>query len=163
MAKETKQCYVCKQQFRKNELVDYASPRAKILHSYCKKCLEEKKAKDSFSDAVCYIFGIKMPGPRIWTERKRLIDTYGYSDQTIVDCLNYLYNVKKMKKLTESICLVTPVTIHEMLEYEKQKSFEITYMAKAFETETVEHFVPTPKRKKQVQKIEYDPDEWLDD
>ena len=104
-----------------------------------------------------------MPGPRIWTERKRLIDTYGYSDQTIIDCLNYLYKVKKMKKLAESLCLVTPTTIHEMFEYKKQQSFEANYLAIAMQTEQNEYIIPTPKRKKQINKVEYNPDEWLDD
>lgn len=163
MPGDTRVCFSCKESFLKNDMVQYASARAKQLHWYCKKCHQEKIAKDNFIDAVCKIFGIKMPGARIWAERKRLIDTYGYSDQTIVDCLDYLYNIKKTKKLAESLCLVTPVTVHEMLEYKKQKSFEIAYMAKAFETEMVEHIIPTPKRKKQIKKIEYDPDEWLDD
>ena len=163
MPGDTRVCFSCKESFLKNDMVQYASVRAKQLHWYCKKCHQEKIAKDNFTDAVCKIFGIKMPGARIWTDRKRLIDTYGYSDQTIVDCLDYLYNIKKVKKLAESLCLITPVTVHEMLEYKKQKSFEIVYMAKAFETEMVEHIIPTPKRKKQIKKIEYDPDEWLDD
>jgi hypothetical protein len=104
-----------------------------------------------------------MPGPRIWTERKRLIDTYGYTDQTIIDCLDYLYNVKKLKKLAESLCLVKPTTVNEMLQYKKRKAFEATQLGLAMQTETNEYIVPTPKKKKQIKKIEYNPDEWLDD
>ena len=159
----TRVCFQCKQPFLKEDMVQYASLRAKQQHWYCKACYEEKVAKDNFTDAVCKIFGIKMPGPRIWTERKRLIDTYAYTDQTIIDCLNYLYNIKKMKKLAESLCLVTPTTIHEMLEYQRQKSFEATYLAVAIQAEQKEYIIPTPKKKKQLEKIEYDPDEWLDD
>lgn len=104
-----------------------------------------------------------MPGPRIWTERKRLIDTYGYTDQTIVDCLDYLYNVKKMKKLAESLCLVTPTTVHEMLMYKKQKIAEAQQLSLALKTEQKEYVVPTPKRKRQKQKTIYNPDDWLED
>lgn len=162
MPGKTRVCFKCKESFLIDDMVSYASARAKQSHWYCKKCYEEKLKKDEFSDAVCKIFGIKMPGPRIWTERKRLIDTYGYTDQTIVDCLNYLYNIKKMKKLAESLCLVTPTTIHEMLEYQRQKAFEATYLAVAIQAEQNEYVVPIQKKKKKA-KIEYDPDEWLDD
>lgn len=163
MPGDTRVCIKCKQSFLKDDMVQYASTRAKQLHWYCKACHKEKISQDNFTDAVCKIFGIKMPGPRIWTERKRLIETYGYTDQTIIDCLNYLYNIKKMKKLSESLCLITPVTVHEMFEYQKQKSFEANYLAIAMQEEQKEYIIPTPKRKKSVKKIEYDPDEWLDD
>ena len=163
MPGNTRVCFNCKESFLKDDMIQYASTRAKQTHWYCPKCYKEKIERDNFTDIVCKIFGIKAPGPRIWKERKRLIDTYGYTDQTIIDCLDYLYNIKKMKKLSESLCLITPSTIQEMFNYKKQKSFEITYMTKAFETEMVEHIIPTPKRKKQIKKIEYDPDEWLDD
>ena len=163
MPGDTRVCFTCKEYFLMNDMVHYASARAKQLHWYCKKCYQEKLLKDNFTDAVCKIFGIKAPGPRIWTERKRLIDTYGYSDQTIIDCLDYLYNIKKKKKLAESLCLITPITVQEMLKYKKQKTFEAKSIANAFNTEMEEHIIPTPKRKKQIQKVEYNPDEWLDD
>lgn len=159
----TRKCVTCNQFFLKDDMVQYASTRAKKLQWYCKSCYEKKIEQDKFTDAVCKIFGIKMPGPVIWRDRKKLIDTYGYTDQTIIDCLDYVYNVKKMKKTSESLVLITPAHIHEMLEYKKQKSFEITHMTKAFETEMIEHIIPTPKRKKQIKKVEYDPEEWLDD
>lgn len=163
MPGKTRVCFKCKESFLKDDMIEYASARAKQLHWYCKKCYNEKLEREAFSDAVCYIFGIKTPGPRIWTERKRLIDTYGYSDQTIIDCLDYLYNVKKLKKLAESLCLVTPITIQEMFKYKKQKSFEANSLAMATQTEQKEYIIPTPKRKKQIYKVEYNPDEWLDD
>ena len=120
----TKQCYECKQQFRREELVDYASPKAKITHSYCRACLEKKQARDNFSAKVSEIFGIKSPGPRIWTERKRLFETYGYTDDTIIDCLDYLYKVEKYKKFVESIALVTPTTVERAQRYKKKKEQE---------------------------------------
>lgn len=132
MARTTKQCHTCKEQFLKSDLVDYASPHATVAYSYCPKCLAEKKARDVFSATVCNIFGLKAPGPRIWTERKRIIDTYGYSDQTIIDCLKYLYEIKGMKKLSESLCLITPVNIEKMLKYKKRQDFEATKISSAF-------------------------------
>ena len=159
----TKQCYSCKQVFRREELVDYASPRAKNLQSYCPKCLKEKQEKDKFTDAVCFIFGIKMPGGRIWRDRRNLIDQYGYTDQTIIDCLDYLYNVKKMKKLSESLYLINPPIVNEMLQYKKQQAVEAQKLASAMQQKEKEFIVPVQKKKKQIKKVEYDPDEWLDD
>ena len=118
--KLTKQCYGCKQQFRKTELIDYASPAAKIPHSYCPKCLAEKQERERFADKVCSIFGIKSPGPRIWTERKRLHETFGYTDDTIIDCLDYIYNVERHKNCIESLFLVQPYMIDRMMEYKRQ-------------------------------------------
>lgn len=119
--KVTKQCYGCKQQFRKTELIDYASPAAKIPHSYCPKCLKEKQERERFADKVCNIFGIKSPGPRIWTERKRIKDQYGYTDNVIIDCLDYIYNVEKHKGYAESLYLVTPPMVEKMRAYQKQR------------------------------------------
>ena len=164
MQKLTRVCFQCKQSFLKDEMHEYASARAKQLHWYCEKCYQEKIARENFSDVVCKIFGIKMPGPRIWTERKRLIDTYGYTDQTIIDCLNYLYNIKHTKKLAESLYLVNPTNVEEMLSYKRAKSFEAAILAKAMQTETKEYIVPTQKKKNDNKNIiEYDLDEWLDD
>lgn len=113
----TKTCYGCKEKFRKEELIEYASAAATIPHWYCSKCLKEKQDREHFSDKVCQIFGIKSPGPRIWTERKRLKETYGYTDDTIIDCLDYIYNVRHYKKLSESLSLITPKMVYAMKAY----------------------------------------------
>lgn len=155
----TKQCHSCKKQFKYSDLIDYASPGAKTMYSYCKDCLKEKQDRDAFSMKVCQIFGIKSPGPQIWTERKRLRDTYGYTDQTIIDCLDYIYGVEKKKKLTESLVLVKPSTIERMMKYKKQKSAGIVQSLK---TEMIEHIVPI-KENTTSKKNEWNPDDWLDD
>lgn len=159
---DTKKCYECKNIFRKTELVDYASPRAKILHSYCPKCLKEKQSRDNFSDKVCFIFGLKNPGPRIWAERKRLQATYGYSDEILIDCLEYIYKVKNFKKFAESLCLISPSMVDEMMQYKRNKTHEGLKLVQAMQTETTEYIAPVEKSKKK-NKVEYNPDDWLDD
>lgn len=163
----TRVCFQCKQSFLKEDMIQYASLRAKQQHWYCKKCYEEKIAKDNFTDAVCKIFGIKMPGARIWADRERLINKYGYTDKLIVECLDYLYNVKNMKKISESLYLINPLTVEELMKYKRNKEFEARYLANAMQEmeseKQKEYIIPTPKKKKQMKKIEYDPDEWLDD
>lgn len=117
----TRTCYGCKEKFRKDELIEYASDAATIAHWYCPKCLREKQEREMFSNTVCQIFGLKAPGPRIWRERKRLQDTYGYTDGVIVDCLDYIYNVKHLKKLSESLILVTPSMVSEMKRWKSSE------------------------------------------
>lgn len=156
--KATKKCFKCKQEFRREELIDYAAPGTISMHSYCCNCLEEKHAQERFAAKVCQIFGIKTPGPRIYAERKRLRDRYGYTDDTIVDCLDYIKNVKKKKMVSESIYLVTPTIIEEMMAYKSALSNQIV---RAIATEMHEYVTPIiePTEKK---KEKLNPDDWLD-
>lgn len=129
--KPTKMCHGCREQFRREELIDYASPGSVTMYSYCPKCLKEKQDREKFSDKVCSIFGIKSPGPRIWTERKRLQDKYGYTDDVIVHCLDYIYNVEKKKKYTESLCLVTPPMVEKAQRWQKTEETKANLLAQA--------------------------------
>lgn len=154
----TKQCYGCKQQFRKSELIDYVSPVAKIPHPYCPKCLAEKQERERFSDKVCSIFGIKSPGPRIWTERKRVKEQYGYTDDTIIDCLEYIYNVEHHKGYAESIYLVAPPMVEKMRAYKKQ----VENVVVSPQNKITEYVVPV--RESVAKKPELlNPDDFLDD
>lgn len=159
--KLTKKCYGCKQDFRREELVDYASPAAKTMQSYCPKCLAEKQARERFASKVCEIFGLKKPSPRIWADRKRLIDTYGYTDDILIDCLHYLYEVEKVAKLSESLCLIKPSTVERMVQYKKQQEYQSYKIVNAINTNYKEYMVPVEKKKERVNA--WDPDEWLDD
>lgn len=162
MSKDTLICYMCKETFLKTEMVQYCSNKAKIAHWYCLKCLEEKQAKEKFSDQVCKIFGLKGPGPRIWTERKRLIDKYGYTDQILIDCLDYIYNVEHKKKLSESLYLINPTMVDKMMRYKRQKNEVGTSLVQAMKTEIREYVVPIrPPKERKKEKL--NPDDFLDD
>lgn len=157
-----KKCYGCKQEFRSEELVYYASPLAKSGYNYCPKCLEEKMARERFSDKVCQIFGIKTPGPRIWTERKRIQEKYGYTDDVIADCLDYIYNVEHMEKLSESLFMVTPVTVERMKKYKKRKEYDAQQMINALQIKIQKYIVPI-KENTTNNKSTIDLSEWLED
>lgn len=151
--KFTRKCAGCKESFRKEELVEYFSLSGKSSLWYCKKCLEEKQARERFSNKVCEIFGIKAPGPRIWTERKRLMNTYGYTDDAIINCLDYIYNVQHKDKLSESLALVTPTSMMEMKIWKsKQKAQAESITAAIVNTENKEYIVPITERKKERKK-----------
>lgn len=127
--KLTRKCYGCKQEFRKSELIEYTGLMAQKGQWYCEKCLQEKLDREAFAMKVCQIFGLKSPGPVIWTQRKRLRDTYGYTDNLIIECLDYIYNVKYFRKLKESLGLITPKMVAEMKQYrsmEKARAGSIT-------------------------------------
>ena len=164
MAKETYKCYGCKQIFKSGDLVEYASSRAKKMQKYCPKCLQEKKDSDFFSDKICEIFGIKAPGPLIYTQRKRIKQEYGYTDKIIIDCLEYIYNVECKKKLSESLYFVKPEYVEKMLKYKQNKETEEHQIVNAigvFKTE--EHIVPIKEIENNKTSVYDNIDEWLND
>jgi len=153
----TRKCAGCKQDIRKDEMVQYFSPSGKTSAWYCKTCLAEKQARERFSNKVCEIFGIKAPGPRIWTERKRLRETYGYTDDSIVSCLDYIYNVLKKDKLTESLALVNPKSMAQTKSWKADKQARAGSIAAAIaNTETHEYVVPIQEKKKEKKEINLD-------
>lgn len=109
------------------------------------------------------IFGIKSPGPRIWKERQRIIDTYGYTDDTIIECLDYIYNVEKKKKYVESLCLVTPSMMEKMMRYKKQQDRQAWTVANAFAAadKIKVHIVPGKQKEEQLK--DWDPNDFLDE
>ena len=114
-------CYGCKESFLKDEVIAFYSNTGKTFHYYCKKCYEERAARNKFADEVCHIFGLRSPGARIWKERQQIQAQYGFTDDTIVDCLEYLYKIEKKRKYAETIRLVTPGAVERMLRYKNSR------------------------------------------
>ena len=108
-------CYGCKSKFPENDLIKY-STRGGTFYNYCSECYKEKKEKERFSEFVCSLFGLKLPGAKIYSQRKRLIEA-GYTDDTIIVTLDYLYNVCKTDKKIAGLGLVTPENISKAKEY----------------------------------------------
>ena len=158
----TKKCYECKQDFLKDSLVAYCSAAATTSHWYCPSCLQKKQERDRFSEKVCSIFGIKKPTPQIWTERKRLQNKYGYTDNVIIDCLEYIYHIKGYKVLKESLCLVTPTMIDEMMAYKRENMIKGSTFARAMEMNATEYIVPAQGIKENKHEL-LDPEDFLDD
>ena len=155
--KLTRQCSECKEEFRKTELVEYSSITGKTSKWYCPKCLAEKQSRERFSNKVCQIFGIKSPGPIIWTQRKRLQKEYGYTDDAIIDCLDYIYNVKKLKKLSETLVLIKPPLMEEMRQWKAKKAAEGSSLAASIaHTEMKEYVVPIRENTSTKEEISLD-------
>ena len=119
MPRTTLKCSVCKQDFLKEEIIRYTPEGRKTEYKLCKKCYEEKIAKERFAKTVCDIFGLKLPGKRVWGDRKDLIEKYGWTDDIICRTLLYLYEVKGVKKLSNSLVMVTPEAVYEMQQWER--------------------------------------------
>ena len=148
----TRKCKGCGEQIHKDEMIQYASATGKTLSWYCKPCYEEKLARERFINKVCKIFQLKSPGPVIWTQRKRLQQQYGYTDDTIVDCLEFLYEVQKKGTLIESLGLITPKTVAAMKVWKsKQRALGGRLIAALDNTEIKERIIneiPEPKSTK---------------
>ena len=153
----TRKCHGCGQDIHKDEMIQYSTVSGKTSYWFCKNCYEEKMARERFQIKVCQIFGIKSPGPLIWTQRKRLRDEYGYTDDAIVDCLDYIYNVEHMKKLKESLGLVNPRSMANMKAWRADKKARASSIAAAIaNTETKEYIVPIKENKKKKKEINLD-------
>ena len=133
--RKTLKCYVCGETFRREEMTSYASPGRKVSHYYCKKCYEEKLEKDDLMQEVGRIFGENFNWPRFWKDRNRLRDEYGYTDDTIADCLRFLYEVKNVKKLSASLALVTPTNVEEMMKYKRSGEWRRNMFEEAMNTQ----------------------------
>ena len=157
----TRKCCKCKQDFLKTSMIEIFSASGKTSNWYCQQCAEERHARENFSNKVCEIFGIKSPGPRIWTERQRLQTTFGYTDDTLVDCLDYIYNVEKKDKLAESLCLINPTIVDQMQRWKQSQEYEAHKIVSAYQMETQEYVVPIQENTTD-KKEEWNPDDWLD-
>ena len=155
--KLTRKCHGCGQNIHKDEMIQYSSLSGKTSYWYCKPCYEEKMARERFQLKVCQIFGIKSPGPRIWTERKRLMEAYGYTDDAIVDCLDYIYNVEPMNKLAESLALVNPRSMTNMKSWRAFRKAQASGIAASIaNTEMREYIAPVRENKTKKKEINLD-------
>lgn len=155
--KFTRKCHGCGQDIRKDEMIQYSSISGKSTYWYCQSCYEEKLAREKFQQKVCQIFGLESPGPLIWTQRKRLIDKYGYTDDAIVDCLDYIYHVKHMDKLKESLGLVGPRSMDEMKKWRAWKKAQASNIVAALvNTDVTKEAVPFNIEKNIKQEIDLD-------
>lgn len=161
--KLTRKCFGCKEEFNKNELVEYFTFSGKTSNWYCQKCLAEKQARERFSDKVCEIFGLKSPGPVIWTQRKRIQAQYGYTDETIIQCLEYMYKVEKRKILTENLYLVNPTNVEKALKYNSQQSYENAKLISAITNQQMQEYNVKIKENAGIKKVELNPDDFLND
>lgn len=87
-------CAYCGSQTVDKNSDDYARYNNKNYH---KICCEKQKEKDSFFHYVCFIMGLKSPGPRIYSLAAKYITEKNYTYKGMENTLYYIYEVKKHK------------------------------------------------------------------
>lgn len=135
MAKGFRNCCSCKQSFLVKNLISYKGM------NYCVDCLAEKKLREQFHSELCNIFNLEMPGPFIYARVKELTNNYGYTYDTILKCLHYAFDVKKMSRTTldgrPAIWVVNPSMVDEMLQYNRREGSHLTMAAIADKQQVV--------------------------
>ena len=152
-------CCSCKEKIPREEIIFYGSQENQM--KYCPTCYQEKRKREIFYDFVCELFGIRSPGPKIYSQRKRLKDSYGYSDEVIMKTLEYLYKIKKLNKGFETLGLVNPKNVDEALCYFADIEKEKEKMAN-FEPKKIKKIiVPVKPSERKVELINLD--DYLED
>ena len=78
----------------------------------------------------------------------------------IADCLDYLYNVKKVKKLSSSLALVNPRNVEEMKKYKRSQTASAGAITAAASVEIKEYSAPIQENKGK-QKEQWNFEDWL--
>lgn len=110
---------------------------------YHPKCYALVLDRRNFVEYVCKLFGLKSPGPVIYSQRKNFMEKYGYTDAGMLKTLQYLYDIKKTKTTNakERIGLI-PFAYDEAQAYfedEAKKKQEIAQkMVEAIEQQKIE-------------------------
>ena len=122
--KPTLKCYKCGEQIPRNELVEYVTLRSKNPHRYCPTCLNAIKESEYFYTKVAEFYKNDISWSLINKRKTALYETYGYTDKTIIDCLEYAYKVKGYVVLEKALGIVKPPLVEEMLQYKRAKEFK---------------------------------------
>ena len=148
-------CAECSKQ--KRDIKKY--PRGEIIEhngrKLCPACYKQAVENEKFRIFICELFGVKSPGPKIYTQRKRLKEEYGFTDETIMRTLEYIFRVKKKNKSFESLGLVTPAMVEEAHQYHlKQKALE--KVVNLDEIKIKRHIVPIKEAERKKNLLSYD-------
>jgi hypothetical protein len=118
-----------------------------------------KKAQKSKLSKVNQCFEGKpyiSPSTLIAKERKKIKAAYGFTDETIMKTLDYLFNVKKLNKGFESIGLVNPQNVEEARKYFEEKKKKEEKLREAEQTRIEKIVVPVKKKERKVELIDID-------
>ena len=111
-------CSKCKTKYPKESMILYKNQK------FCQECYKKKLKDEEFFNFICLLFGLKSPGPKIYSQRKKLRENYGYTDETIMKTLSYLFEVKHCNKAFESLGLINPKNVEEAISYYKKEEYK---------------------------------------
>jgi hypothetical protein len=103
--KTSVKCNLCGAQVEKLEGVNY---KDKWYHHHCHDLVLDKEELMTY---ICRVFGLKAPGPKVYSQRKNFIEKYGYTDRGMLNALKYHYEVQKgsTSKAQEGIGIIPHV------------------------------------------------------
>lgn len=150
-------CVNCHQKFSRKEIVNFNGK------NLCFECHKEASEKNAFDIFICQLFGLKKPGPKIYSQRKNLLER-GYSLNAIRQTLDYLFNIKGLskKEATIGILLTNPEYFDEAKEYYRKENQNIeNWSIAAQEQAAAKRFiVPIRESVKEQKKINLDEINW---
>lgn len=158
--KPTLKCYKCGEQIPRGDLVEYTSMRSKNPHRYCPKCLKTIQDAEQFYNKVAEFYKDDISWAAINKRKNILYETYGYTDQTIIDCLEYAYKIKGYVVLEKVLGIVKPPLVEEMLQYKRAKDTKENKIVNAIIEGTKKQNFPKIKIRENIKQ----PKEWnIDD
>lgn len=152
-------CYRCKEKLERTEA---AKEKDKYFHPEC--LVLHQEAADLYS-YICFLFGLKTPGPRIYTQIKTYIEKNNYTYNGIKLALKYFFEVKHNNTSIETIGIV-PYVYDEAQEYFKNTEHRQADIAKIIgekieETPIIIDVKSTPNRKTKKRLIDMDMDDFI--
>ncbi len=106
-------CSFCEYQVDKDVSVRYNN---KNFHA---ACAEKQKDKDDLVEYICRLFGLKRPGPTVYSQLKNFMEKYShYTFKGVKNALIYFYEVQKnsTKNSKQGIGIV-PYIYDEAFQY----------------------------------------------
>ena len=142
-------CAFCEQFMDKDNSVRYNEK------NYHPNCLQKQKDKEELFKYICTLFGLKKPGPTVYSQLKNFMQkNNSYTYKGVLNSLKYFYEVKRnsTKNSNQGIGIV-PYVYDEAYEYyEKINHKQSKIETKLNEQLNKDYKVVTVKEQKQKQK-----------
>lgn len=108
---------MCKKTFRRASMYYYGDD------AYCWQCFPKKLAKVKFERFVKGLFNLTQIPPSVWKEYKNLI-TCGFSNDTIIETIYYIYTAKKVNQLMTIMKMINEKVVEEMTALRKERKMD---------------------------------------
>lgn len=92
-------------------------------NAYCWQCFPKQLAKVKFERFVKGLFNLTQIPPSVWKEYKNLI-TCGFSNDTIIETIYYIYTAKKVNELNTAMKMINEKVVEEMTALRKERKMD---------------------------------------
>ena len=108
---------MCKETFCRASMYYYGD------NAYCWQCFPKQLAKVKFERFVKGLFNLTQIPPSVWKEYKNLI-TCGFSNDTIIETIYYIYTAKKVNELNTAMKMINEKVVEEMTALRKERKMD---------------------------------------